>query len=439
MQYYKELRSDNTLKVFSATVEKEEYDKLWKSKLSLAAIDVQLPGFRKGKVPVNVIVKKFGKDISAQCNNELIQKVLEIIVKENEFEFITQPRVENVKNDDDAGFTFEAHLEIMPEIDEEVATKGNFVKKVVEVDAGSKEEFVGRLLKENKTYSAKDGETVDGDRVDFDFVGMIDGVAFDGGSAQGFKLVLGSGNFIPGFEDQLIGLKSGDKKDVEVSFPEDYHVAELAGKPAIFSCLINAVEAGEDSELNNDFVKNFGFENMDAFDSAINQQLNQQNDSMSKSLLKKEVLDYLDTAYKFGLSKDIVDFEFNIIWDNLLKARENDSLEEDDKNKSDAELETTYRELADRRVRLGVVLTKLASKKGITVTEDEVNNVIMSEARNYPGKEREVIAYYDANPSLKSQIRGPILEEKVVNQIVADSEVKDEVVSQEELTKLVDA
>lgn len=439
MQYYKELKTDNTLKVYSAAVEKDEYDKLWKSKLAVAAMDVQLPGFRKGKVPANVLIKKFGNEISAQTNNELIQKVLGQLIEDTKFEFVTQPKIENVKNDDEKGFSFEMHLEIMPEIDEELASKGSFVKKVVEVDQKAKDEFVSRLLKENKTFTEKDAESADGDRVDFDFVGMMDGVAFEGGSAQGFKLVLGSGNFIPGFEEQLIGLKAGDKKEVNVSFPEDYHVAELAGKPAVFNCLINAVESGADSELNDEFVKKFGFENLAAFDDAVNSQLNQQNDGMSRSLLKKEVLDYLDKTYKFDLSKDIVDFEFNIIWENLLKARENDSLEEDDKNKSDEELEKTYRELADRRVRLGIVLTKLATKNGITVSEDEVNNVIMAEARNYPGKEREVISYYDSNPTLKSQIRGPILEEKVVNHIVENSDVKEETVSQEKLTELVEA
>ena len=268
-----------------------------------------------------------------------------------------------------------------------------------------------------------------------DFVGKIDGEVFEGGSAEDADLIIGSNRFIPGFEEQLTGAKIGDEKTIEVTFPENYQAAHLAGKAATFDVKVKALKAPQDSKIDDDFAKRLGLESIDKLKELLRDNLNQQYKGAARFKLKRALLDQLDEKHSFDLPPKMVEAEFDGIWQQVEADKEAGRLPEADAKKSDKKLKEEYRKIAERRVRLGLVLAEIGRENNVTVTDQELNNAIMAEARNYPGQEQAVLNFYRQNPNAAAGMRAPIDEEKVCDLIFDQAEVKEEAISKEDLLK----
>jgi trigger factor len=266
-----------------------------------------------------------------------------------------------------------------------------------------------------------------------DFVGSIDGVEFEGGAGEDAELVIGSGRFIPGFEDQLKGAKPGADVTVEVSFPEDYPAAQLAGKAAQFAVKVKEVKAAKKAAADDDLATRLGLENLDALKEAVKDQIKQQNDQASRFKAKRALLDVLDEKHSFDLPPRMVEAEFKTIWSQVEAEKAAGELSDEDKEKTPEQLEAEYRKIAERRVRLGLVLAEIGRRNDVTVSDDEMNRALISEARKYPGQEREVFEFFRQNPQAAAQLRAPVYEEKVVDLILSKAKVTDTKVSKDKL------
>jgi trigger factor len=299
------------------------------------------------------------------------------------------------------------------------------------------EEALTRLAEGNKSYEPRaDGAVAEkGDAVVIDFVGKIDDVAFDGGSAEGQTLVLGDGRFIPGFEDQLIGAKAGDDVAVKVSFPDNYQVDTLKGKPAVFDVKVKEVKAPKTPEMTDEFAQSLGLPDMAKVREAIKAQLDGELAQASRQQVKRVLLDALDARHSFELPPMMVKAEFDQIWAPLEEDNKNDRLSEEDKAKSDDELKAEYEKIAQRRVRLGLLLAEIGRRDNLEITNEELGAALRMEASRYPGQEKAVIDFYRNNPNALAQLRAPIYEEKVVDLILGKAKVTDKTVTREELMK----
>jgi trigger factor len=288
-----------------------------------------------------------------------------------------------------------------------------------------------------RTFSPKDGPAEKGDRITISFVGTIDGEAFEGGTSENVPVEIGSGQFLPGFEDQLIGAKAGEEKTITTKFPEGYGVAKLAGKEAKFATKIAKVEAPLVPEINEEMAKNLGAENLEKFRESIREQLSREFGAMTNMKLKRDVLDALDKAYSFELPARLVDAEFAAIWNALNREMAGAKKTFADEGTTEEDARKEYLAIAQRRVRLGLVLGTMGEKEGITITDEELQRALVNRARQFPGQEKQVIDYYTKNPRTLIELRGPIFEQKVVDLIVSRAKVTDKPVTREELQALV--
>jgi trigger factor len=294
-----------------------------------------------------------------------------------------------------------------------------------------------RLAENNKSYETKDGAAEKDDQIVMDFVGSIDGEKFEGGSAEGASLVIGSGRFIPGFEDQLIGAKAGEEKQVNVTFPEDYPAENLKGKAALFEVKVTDVKAPKETVVDEEFAKTLGLENLDALKNAIKTQLSGDLNAASRQQVKRVLLDALDERHSFDLPPLMVKAEFEQIWQQFEAEQKAGRLSDEDKGKSDDELRTEYTKIAERRVRLGLVLAEIGRRANVEITNEELGQALRMEASRYPGQEKAVIDFYRNNPNALAQLRAPIYEEKVVDLILEKATVTEKKVTREELMKEV--
>ena len=297
------------------------------------------------------------------------------------------------------------------------------------------DEALQKLAEQNLKFEAraKTAKAKDGDAVAIDFVGKINGEAFDGGSAEDQAVVIGAGRFIPGFEEQLVGVKAGDEKELNVTFPEDYPSEDLKGKDAVFEVKVNEVRAPKTPEVDEEFAKNFGLEGLDQLKEMITGQIQNEHDGASRQKAKRALLDELDKLHAFDLPKKMVEQEFQTIWTQLQQEKEAGNLDETEANKSDEELEEEYRKIADRRVRLGLVLAEIGRVADVQITDQEVQQAVIAEARRFPGQEREVVEFFQKNQNAMAQVRAPIYEEKVVDHILEVAKVTDKEVSKDDL------
>ena len=300
-----------------------------------------------------------------------------------------------------------------------------------EVDAQIKE-----IAEQSRTYEPKTGKAVkaaDGDMVVGDFVGRMDGEIFEGGSMENAEVVIGSGRFIPGFEDQLTGAKPDTTVTIGVTFPEDYGAKELAGKAAEFEFQVKEIRKPKAASIDDDFAKQLGLDSLEALKEAVKGQIQQGNDRASRFKAKRALLDVLDTGHDFPLPPRMVESEFETIWRQVEEEKASGQLSDEDKAKTDDQLKTEYRKIAERRVRLGLVLAEIGRVNNVTVEDQELNAALIAEARRYPGQEQQVVEFYRNNPQAAAQLRAPIYEEKVVDLILSQAKVTDKPVSKEEL------
>jgi len=327
---------------------------------------------------------------------------------------------------------------VIPDFDVKDHSGLSFTRHVVEVTEDQIDETLKRIASQSKNFDEKKGKAKSGDRVTINFVGTIDGKAFDGGTADDVALEIGSGQFIPGFEDQLIGAKAGDEVAVKVSFPADYGVAELAGKPAEFATKVTKVEGAGEAAIDEDFAKKMGFEDLAKLRDTVKQSMGAEYAQMSAMKMKRDVLDALDKEYSFELPEKLVEAEFNGIWNALQGEMTRSGKTFADEGTTEDAARKEYRAIAERRVRLGLVLGRMGEKSGVVVSEQELQNALMSRMRQFPGQEKMVIDYYRNNPGAMMELRGPIFEQKVVDAIVSGAKVDEKTITKEELQKMVE-
>lgn len=433
------LKRELTITIGAATLDESVMAKLDEMKNQ-----VRLKGFRPGKVPMGHLRRTFGRQVMTEVIQETVSKSSGTALEERSLKPAMQPEI-NIDGeveeviDGKADLVFKVAFEIIPDFDITDLSKLELERPTAEITDAEVDEAVEKLSEAQKNFEPKDGKAEDGDLVVIDFLGRVDGEAFDGGTSEDARLELGSGQFIPGFEEQLVGTKKDQKLDVKVTFPEDYGSAELAGKEAIFETTVKAVEGPAKVVIDDAFAEKFGMENLEKLREALTQQIKSDYDQVSLVRMKRVMLDLLDEQHSFELPPTLVEQEFDQIWHQFEHELENDGKKIEDADKPEDELRAEYRTIAERRVRLGLVLSEIGTKNEIKVDDAEVNRAIAQRAQQFPGQERQVYEFYTKNPQALAEIRAPIFEDKVVSFIAEMAKVTDKVVSKEELLTDPDA
>ena len=436
----KELKSEGLSRSYAITIGKDVLAEKLEAKIKEMQPQVNLKGFRKGKVPASHIRKMFGASIMNDIVQETVTESTQKTLEDNKVRPAGQPAIDLRANGADvvsgkADLEYTLNVETIPEFEPADPSKLKFTRLVTKLDDKAIDEQVATLAKGQLSYKkkAKTAKAKKDDAVLINFVGRVGGEAFDGGTMDGHQLVLGSGSFIPGFEDQLIGSKAGDKLDVAVTFPKDYQVDTLAGKEAVFETEVLEVQGGSDAKIDDEFAKKFGMDDLKALKEAVGKQAEGELELQSRMKLKRAILDELDKKHSFDLPPKMVEAEFGNIWAQVEKEKEAGQLDEDDAKKSEKKLKADYRKIAERRVRLGLVLAEIGGNAKIQITNDELQQAIIGEARRYQGQEQQVIEFYQKNPDAVSQLRAPIFEEKTVDFIIKSAKITDKTVSRDEL------
>ena len=435
-----ETLNEGLKRAYSITVTAAELDATVNTKLVEAQPEVEMKGFRKGKVPMAMLKKQFGDRLMGEAMQESIDGAMNKHFEETGDRPAMQPDVKMINEDWKAGDDVNVDMtyEKLPEIPEVDLSTIKLEKMVVKADEASIDEALANLAETAQDFKARKAgsKAKDGDQVVMAFLGKVDGEAFDGGSAEDYPLVLGSNSFIPGFEEQLVGVKAGEEKAVTVSFPAEYQAEHLAGKEAIFDCTISEVKEPVAAEINDDMAKKFGAEDLAALKTQIGERLEAEYGGASRAIMKRGLLDAMDTLVSFDLPPSLLDAEAGQIAHQLWHE-DNPEVEGHDH----PEIETTdeHKKLADRRVRLGLLLAELGQKAAVEVTDAEMTQAIMNQARQYPGQEREFFEFVQKNQQMQQQLRAPLFEDKVVDHVFAQATVTEKEVSKDELQKAVEA
>lgn len=424
---------------YQITLPASELDAKVNEKLTEAQPEVEMKGFRKGKVPMALLKKQFGQRIIGEAMQEAIDGAMSKHFDDSGEKPAMQPQVEMVdgetwKEGDDVVVTmnYEA-LPVIPDVD---LSSIELERMVVKAEDSAIEEALKNLADSAQDFEAKDGAAEDGDQVIIDFLGKVDGEAFEGGTAEDYPLVLGSNSFIPGFEEQLVGTKAGEEKNVEVSFPEEYGAEHLAGKAAVFECKVKEVKKPVAAKIDDELAKKYGAEDLAGLKTQVAERLEAEYAGASRAVMKRGLLDALDKVVSFDLPPSLVDAEAKQIAHQLWHE-ENPDVEGHDH----PEIETTeeHKTLAERRVRLGLLLAELGQKAEVEVTDAEMTQAIMNQARQYPGQERQFFEFVQQNQQMQQQMRAPIFEDKVVDNVFEQAKVTDKEVSKEELEKAIES
>ncbi|WP_323770021.1 trigger factor [Antarctobacter sp.] len=423
---------------YAITVTAAELEEKVTEKLKEAQPDIEMKGFRKGKVPLPLLKKQFGQRVLGETMQEVIDGAMNQHFEDSGDRPALQPEVKMTNEDWSEGddVHVEMSYEALPEVPEFDASGIKLEKLVVKAEDEAVDEALKSLAETAQDFEDKDGASEDGDQVVIDFVGKVDGEPFDGGAAEDYPLTLGSGSFIPGFEEQLVGVSKGDEKAVEVNFPEEYGAEHLAGKAAVFDVTVKGVKAPKAAEIDDEMAKKFGAEDLDSLKTQIRERLEAEYAGAARQVMKRSLLDSLDGLVSFELPPTLVDAEAKQIAHQLWHEENPDVHGHDH-----PEIETTeeHTKLAERRVRLGLLLADLGQKAEVEVSEAEMTQAIMNQARQYPGQEREFFEYVRQNPQMQQQMRAPIFEDKVVDHIVEKAEVTEKEISKEDLQKAVEA
>ena len=409
-------------------------------KLFEARPEIEMKGFRKGKVPMALLKKQYGQRLMGEAMQESIDGAMSKHFEDSGDRPAMQPAVKMINDDWKEGddIHVEMSYEALPTIPEVDLKKIKLEKMIAKADEASVDEALANLAETAQDFAdrKKGTKAKDGDQVTIDFLGKVDGEAFEGGAAEDYPLVLGSNSFIPGFEAQLVGVKLGEEVEVNVTFPAEYGAENLAGKDAVFECKIKAVKAPKAAEINDELATKFGAEDLAALKGQITERLEAEYAGAARAVQKRHLLDALDKMVKFELPPSLVEAEAGQIAHQLWHD-ENPDVQGHDH----PEIEPTdeHNTLAERRVRLGLLLAELGQKAEIQVTDAEMTQAMMNQARQYPGQEREFFEFVQQNPQMQQQMRAPLFEDKVVDYVFELATVTDKDVSKDELQKAVEA
>lgn len=434
--------SEGLSRMYKVSVPKADLQQRYDDRIEEIRPQMNLKGFRPGKVPASHVKKMFGKDIMGEVVQALVQETSQKAIEDSEVRPAGQPEMhmesdmEKVLSGDE-DLAYHMHVDVMPDFEPVDIKKLSLTKPVAEITDEEVDARLNQIAEANPKFDkrAKTAKARNDDAVVIDFLGKLDGEAFEGGAAEEHTLVLGSNSFIPGFEEQLVGVKAGDEKEVNVTFPENYQAENLAGKEAVFEIKVHEVRAPKTPDIDDEFAKGLGLDDLDKLKELVTEQIKNEFSGASRAKAKRGLLDLLDEKHDFELPPKMVDQEFNQIWQQLQAEMDAGRTADEDKDKSEDDLKEEYGKIAERRVRLGLVLAEIGRVADIQISEQEVQQALISEARNFPGQERQVIEFFQKDQNAMAQLRAPIYEEKVVDHILETAKVKEETVSKEDLLK----
>ncbi|PHR58026.1 MAG: trigger factor [Robiginitomaculum sp.] len=436
----KETKAEGLSRTYDITITAAELDAKLDAKVAEMQPEVSLKGFRPGKVPAAHIKRMFGKSMMGELVQTAMDEASQKALNDNEIKPAGNPQYHLETEVDEivagkADLKFHMHVDIMPDFTPTDPAKLKIERPVCKVSDAEVDETIARIAGEQKSYKEKaaSAKAKDGDAVVIDFSGSVDGEKFEGGSAEDTELVIGSGQFIPGFEEQLIGAKKGDTPSLNITFPKDYQAEHLAGKDAVFETVVKAVKGPVDTVVDDEFATKLGMTSLESLSDAVRKNIETEYTSQSRARAKRRVLDAMDEKHDFDLPPGMVEAEFSQIWQQVEADLKEGNVDDEDKGKSEDDLKKEYRAIAERRVRLGLVLAEIGQQNNVIVAAEEVSRAINQEAMRYQGQEKQVVEYFQNNPEAQARLRAPIFEEKVVDYILELADVKDVKVSKEEL------
>lgn len=431
-----EQKAEGLNKKYQVVIENKDFEEKVEKKLNQVAKNVKLPGFRPGKAPKEMLKQKYRASVMGEALDEIVRESADKIVKDNNLKLAMQPKINITKFDEGKDIEFELDAETLPEIKIGDFSDVKVEKLMAEVPAEEVEKALNYIVssrRETTKVEDADHKAEKGETLVIDFCGSIDGVEFKGGKGNEYPLELGSNTFIPGFEDQLIGAKAGDKIDVKVKFPDNYHAKDLAGKDAVFAVEVKEIRQPKAIEINDEFAKSVGEESLDSLKESIKNRIKADYENASRMKLKRCLLDKLDEAYSFEVPQSMVDEEFKAIEAQYKRAKELNQLDEHEKNTPEEDLMNEYKQIASRRVKLGLLLSEVGAEAKVTVTADDLNKAIMNEAKKYPGQEKTVFDFYLKNAKAVEALKAPVFEEKIIDFVLGKAKVEEKIVSVEEL------
>ncbi len=430
-----ETKTEGLKRGFSVVVPAALIEEKVTARLVEVGQSASIPGFRPGKIPMQVLRQRFQPAVMGEVLEAQVNESTATLVKDNELRPAVQPDIKVVTFEDGKDLEFTVDMEVLPKIEIGDLSKISLERLKAHAPDEDVEKALENLAKNHATPEPikRKRKSRAGDIVTIDFLGKLDGVAFPGGEGKDFDLELGSGTFIPGFEDQLIGFKPEEDVEVKVTFPEQYHAAELAGKEVVFECTVKEIKTLEVPEIDDELAKKEGLEDLAALKEAIRGKIEGELDGLARQHLKRALLDALDETHKFDVPEVMLNGEFDAIWRNLEEAKSNGTLDPADVEKSEDDLKTEYKAIAERRVRLGLLLAEIGNENKVQVGKEDLQKAIMDQARQFPGQEREVFEYFTKTPQALEQLQAPLFEEKTVDFILELATVSEKEVTPAEL------
>jgi trigger factor len=437
-----ETSSEGLKRKLKVVVGADELGERFSAHLDKIKDQVQLKGFRKGKVPIAHIKKVFGRSVMNDVLQETIRETSNKAIVDRKERPAMMPDIALAENapaiesvvDGKADLAYEMSFEVLPEVALADFKSLKLERLVADVDDEQLNKALEELAERNQSFQAEEGRAAsEGDRVTIDFKGTVDGVAFDRGSGENLQLVIGNAGFIPGFEEGIKRTKKGESRDVNATFPAEYPVADLAGKNAVFAITVKEVEKPVKAEINDEFAKGLGTEGLDNLKSLVSAQIKRELDQASRQKIKRELLDALESAHSFELPPSLVEREFDAIWKQVTDGLQREQKTFADEGKTEEEARAEYRKIAERRVRLGLVVGEIGDKNKIEVTQDEMRRALMEHARRFPGQEKNVYEYFEKTPGALQELRAPIFEDKVIDFVLELAKPAEKKVSRQEL------
>ncbi|MCM8556701.1 trigger factor [Sphingomicrobium sediminis] len=431
-----ETENEGLKRAYELTIEAKEIEAKVEDEIKRVAPQVKMPGFRPGKVPPNLIRKMHGEALEGQAIQAAVQGSVDQLIADKKLKPATQPEVklaDGYEHGKDAEVMVK--LEVLPDMPEPQIDDIKLERLMVEVDKKAVDARLKELAKSQKSWKdgAKTKKAAKGDLVVMDFVGKVDGEAFEGGTASDMEIEIGSGRLIPGFEDQLVGAKAGDDVEVKVTFPEDYPAENLKGKEAVFDVKVNKVRVETDTKLDDDFAKTLGLKDLDQLKTLLKDQAEQELNGLTRTHMKRRLLDHLAAHHDFDVPPSMVDAEYN----NIMQQLRHEASHESDPEKALKEIEADaddYKAIAERRVRLGLLLSEIGQQNGVEISQPEMNRLIAQAAQQYPPEQQtQFLQYVQENPMAAAQLRAPLYEEKVVDYLFDRADITDRKVTREEL------
>ena len=440
-----ETSTDGLKRTLKVIVGAGELNERFTTRLDEVKDTIQLKGFRRGKVPVGHIKKVYGRSLMAEVLQDLVEKSSKQALTDRQERPAMQPEIAFSEDKDEiervmegkSDLAYTMSFEVLPKVELVDLSTLKLEREVVEVDEETIDKAIADLAERNAAYEVEEGRAAgEGDQLKIDFVGSIDGTPFEGGSGEDMEIVIGRGGFIPGFEDGLKGAKAGDEPTVKATFPAEYQVATLAGKEASFAVKVKSVAKPVTPAVDDELAKGFGLESLDALRKVMRERIEGELGQVARNKLKRALLDQLDTAHSFALPEALVQQEFDQIWAQVTDTLQKSSKTFEDEDKTEESARTEYRSVAERRVRLGLVLAEIGESAKIEVSQEELRNALFAEARRFPGQERMVYEYFEKTPGAVQQLRAPIYEDKVVDHIIGEAKPTERKVTREELLKM---